>query len=110
MTVMLKVWVGVILSSPKQWILLSEVIMYIFCSLFSKKPHKTSKNFEKYQSLLLCLWIVFWCNMTTMLPRHMRKQLDKVLQKRKQGGLFNGQGVELLKMDLENIASIHSEE
>jgi hypothetical protein len=48
--------------------------------------------------------------MTTMLPMHMRKQLDKVLQKRKQGGLFNGQAVELLKMDLENIASIHSEE
>jgi hypothetical protein len=35
----------------------------------------------------------------------MKKQLDKVLQKRKQGGPFNGQRVELLKMDLENIAS-----
>ncbi len=40
----------------------------------------------------------------------MRKQLDKMLQKRKQGGPFNGQGVELLKMDMEDIAIIHIKE
>jgi hypothetical protein len=39
----------------------------------------------------------------------MRKQLDKVLQKRKQGGQFHGQGVELLIMDMENIVIIHLE-
>ncbi len=45
-----------------------------------------------------------------MLPRHMKKLLDKVLQKRKQGGPSNGQGMELLKMDLKDITTIHGGE
>ncbi len=44
-----------------------------------------------------------------MSPRHIRKQLDKVLQKRKEGGPFDGR-VELPKMDMEDIAIFHIEE
>jgi hypothetical protein len=40
----------------------------------------------------------------------MRKQLDKMLWKRIQNGPFNGQGVELPKMDMEDITTIHIKE
>jgi hypothetical protein len=36
--------------------------------------------------------------------------MDKVLQKRKQGAPSNGQGMELLKMDLKDNTTIHGEE